>query len=623
MERRSKVCTMCAKKKIKCDRLVPCGNCVRKGYQDMCLASLLDHNQPTEMGDLLALWQNYEYWVIHSGLLRSKEFSTRTKKFDFAGDTEIYNFWVEFLNEEQSYNLLNFSMENLGAIYFGSFGDVSELFIQLKSFWDRRNDPELVPSLDDIYWDCIMWAILTMAVYYMSLKELQDCLPMETMETICDLLQIDADAGWTETLQLTIYHGFVKTTLHLLQMTNYMTYPNIKLIQIFLVLSNTTFINDEPVLANSLILQCFQISKIFNISFHKESAEDDLNTGLNKQAFSKLWFKLCTMDYIMDGPNKPISFHNELQSVLQHAAFYQDMPNRDIYQPEDNFETLCWRLFSLERDVDKFAPKNTKPPLKTLDAVRRELNIFRKKIDNISILNKKNSLKGKITINAQFEEFLSKFLLNAISWRLNKLYLIYYNKANALELLINYTNVLVGLILRNISMGNETFNKHPWIFNYFCKMGSFFSYYNIFKPGVPEVETCMHEFRDAIDILPIVLGERVNKLNFVISRLNSLKEIWDKVEVIDTKKRTVHPVLRILQNDIKFFSKYHYKVPLLIRTVNNIGTRTTLFDLDLEDIDINEFLNDDDALTARRSEEFSLIVKNFQKQLSIVDLVNK
>lgn len=620
MERSSKVCIVCSKKKIKCDRLIPCGNCVRKGLQDMCIASLLSKNQPTEMGDFLALWESYEYWVLHSGLLKSKEFSTRVKRLDTVRDLEGNTFWLQYLTEGESYDLLNFSMENLGAIYFGCFGDVSELFVQLKAYWDRRNDPNQLPLLDDVYWDCIIWAILTMSVYYMSMKEIQDCLPMEP---IVKFLNIDISESSPETLQMIIYQGFLSTTLHLLQMTNYMMYPNIKLIQIFLILSNTTFINDEPVLANSLILQCFQTAKIFNISFYKEYAIDDLNTGLNKQTFSKLWFKLCSLDYLMDGPNKTISFHAEIPSILQHAAFYQDMPNRDLYQPEDNFETLCWKLISLQRDIEKFLPKNNKPPLKTLDAVNRELKIFRKKIDNIIAKNLKSRAKSKMTINAQFEEFLCTFIINVVYWKLNKLYLIYYNKANALDLLIHHTEVLMRLVFNNITIGNSTFNKHPCVFNYLCKIGSFFAYYNIFKSGMPGVEKSMKEFRDTLDVLPIILGEKVNKLYFVISRLNSLGDIWQRVQVIDSDQKSTHPVLRILQNDIKFFSKYHYKVPLLIKTINNIGTRTTMFDLDLEDIDINEFLNDDNDLTDRQSEEFSIIVKRFQNERSIVDLVNK
>ncbi|CCK71869.1 Cep3p KNAG_0I00780 [Huiozyma naganishii CBS 8797] len=603
-------CAACFRKKVKCDRLVPCGNCVKKGRQAECLRSFTNKHTSNafapdndDHAGILQLWQSYEYWISNVGLLKTKEADTKKAKVDLDDQLRISKFCLEYLQEGPSFNILNFSLENLGALYFGCIGDINELFLQLEMYWRRRKHGPYASTSEDYYWDALLWAVFSMSIYYIPLSELSELLPSEPL---CNWLQIDVNQGWTESLQLTAYQCFTKCTMVLLKQAEPMSYPDIKLVQIYLILTMTTFTYEEPILSNSLILQSTHVAKMFHINFFRQYSEDDLAVGLTKQTFSKLWFKLSAADYLQSGPGKPLEFHTDIPSLLQHAAYYQDMPHFNVYENEDDFEVFCWKMFSLDREIDRFLDRDIKPQSKTLDAVKRELGIFHTKLNTPSD-EKKN------TISSQFERFVSTFLLNSMQWKLQKVYLVYFNTANALELTIHYSQVLIRLLVHNITNGNEMFNKFPYVLNALGRIVPFYSYHSIFFARTARLDQLIEDLKELLNVLPIMLGDKVNKLTFVSARLDALAILWGKVKIVDSGSGVIHPVFKILQNDILFVSKVNSTIPLLVKGVRNIG--------DNQNIDDQVLASEGDDRDLFESDEFKAIVSTFQSDHNIEELI--
>lgn len=620
MERTKLACHFCTVKKIKCDRLIPCGTCIRKGLEKECIESSLEIlsqsaiiKDKEDITNIIPIWQSYEYWIINIGLLKTRNITSSSKITGLEQELNISEFWMNYLQEKSSFDLLNFAIENLGTLFFSSVGEINDLFIRLEQYWERRHlyekETEKRPSTpEDYYWDALLWAIFTLSLYYAPIDQLNDILDPEP---IFKWLEIDVQDKWSETLQLTVYEGFLKCCLVLLKRTNYMMFPNVKLIQIFLILYNTTIAFDFPFLTNNLIIQSIQLFKMFNLTTFRQYITDDTALGLSKQVFSKMWYRLCSIDYIQSSPLKCIECHLEIPSLFQSASSYAAL-GMNIYQNNDTFELVCWKIYSIDRDIEKTSDSTQRPLLKTIDAAKREL----KKLD--SSIKKLTKTREKTT-NSFFEEFILKFLGTSVRWKIEKLYLMYYQTSSSLDMFIFYTRSIIHQLVENINRGFLLFNKFPYVLNIVSRIIGFLIFYNIFEPK-PEMIQLAEDMKELITVLPIMFGDSINRLGVIISRLESLGILWDKIQVIESKRGVVHPIFKIFQNDIKFISKFTYKKPLLIKGVTEIGERSLLSNEEFDALFSNSEEDEKDEFADH--EEFKTIVQVFQQEHSILDIIN-
>ena len=152
---------------------------------------------------------------------------------------------------------------------------------------------------------------------------------------------------------------------------------------------------------------------------------------------------------------------------------------------------------------------------------------------------------------------------------------MYYQTSSSLDMFIFYTRSIIHQLVENINRGFLLFNKFPYVLNIVSRIIGFLIFYNIFEPK-PEMIQLAEDMKELITVLPIMFGDSINRLGVIISRLESLGILWDKIQVIESKRGVVHPIFKIFQNDIKFISKFTYKKPLLIKGVTEIGERSLL-----------------------------------------------
>ncbi|CEP61493.1 Cep3p LALA0_S03e04082g [Lachancea lanzarotensis] len=591
-------CLICVKRKVKCDREVPCINCVKRGEQDKCISShkgALNKAKASSTGnrqEYLALWTSYYTWVFDYGLWEQNGQNWAKKRhdktrWDWKVQTERSDFWINLLNSEMSFKLLDYSVQRLGALFFGILNDVGELYVELEDYWTRSKVPRHEFTPENYLWNALIWSILTLAVYHAPLSTLETIM----LESQLDAIQLDFKINeLTEQTRTEVVNAFRGVSLQMLHRANFMAFPDVKTIQTYLVLASTSFPMDEPALANSLLTQCLHLAKYLELDLFRPSVADTTDMRLVKLACEKIWYRLCVHDYWQSGINKLLSVHEINNSLLSHAAFLMDKPNIDVYQSEDTFEAFLWKVVSLDRDIDKYVHTQTKPPLKTLDAVQRQVDIF---------LHKAQALDVKSSASVRCESFIISFLLNAINWKISNLTYTYYDQKTGHVKLYQFSTVMVAQILQNTKTGMGFLNKLPFVIKNIAATLSFHSLCFIFDTSALN-EQLAFDLTEICEILELKNNKFLKGACALAERLRELRNIWRKVRVVDDGEGFGHPVYKILQNDMLFLKENSRRQNRLFLKWDQVRDR----------IPSNE---DDD----KQGRDITLIVENFEKTFSL------
>ncbi|SCU90547.1 LAMI_0E02564g1_1 [Lachancea mirantina] len=581
-------CSICVKRKVKCDRQVPCLNCIKRGQDKECLksyqqnvkksVSLAFHNDKS----LLSIWQEYEYWVLALGATQLENFDN-SGFVDVESDLEEVRYWREYLSREASFKLLDYAVAELGGFFFGCVGDVGELYVQLSTYWSRQETDSL-QTIDDFFWNTILWSIFTMCVFYIPTESLAEILrPAVVSQWLYDR----AEHHWNSGLKNELYKGFLKTAVRTLENANFLSHPDVRVIQSYLILAVTPFPQLHKPLANSLLVHSLHLAKSLRIDNFRPLVTDSTELRLKKASSERLWYRLSVQDYWQSGPNKPISLHEENGSLLTHAAFLMDKPTIDVYKSEDTFEALMWKLVSLDRDLERYFVQPSKPPLRTIEAVQKQTEIFRHKI---SMYDAYESTSSKL------EKFLATFLLGAVEWRLFQLDLLHYDTARSLPKLVQQTKVSVTLILGNMANGSAAYNKFPIVTTTLAKMYAFHSFCFVFSNSA-ENEQLLGDLSEVFANLEINSLVATRKIISLARRFVELRKLWRSIKVLDKVHQDDHPVIKILQSDIETVSSLYSRVSGVARDNDSISDRP-------------------------KSQEFERIVRAFDSAHSFKDILD-
>ncbi|SCU81961.1 LADA_0C02102g1_1 [Lachancea dasiensis] len=592
-------CSICVKRKVKCDRGVPCSNCRKRGEEESCTASyrVRLNKAGSDLAEykveFLQLWYAYRFWVFDYGLLQkgntcwSLKGQQQENRYNWKLDNERADLWIGRLNSTMSFKLLDFAVEKLGGLFFGILGDVSELYMELEEYWTRMEDPEQLSSPDNYLWDAVLWSIFTLTVYY---------IPLETLETIISdsestqFSEAVLEEALSETKRAEIFSNFTNVVRQLLQRANFLEVPNVKTIQTYLILACTSICSQNLNFANSLLTHCLHLAKCLQIDLFRPLVADASDVRLIKLSCEKLWYRLSAHDFWQSGLNKPISIHETNSSLLNHAAFLMDKPNVDVYRSEDTFEALVWKVTSLDRDLDKYFGTQTKPPLKTLDAVQRQLDIF---------LRKSEAFAEDSSTTAHGEKFIITFLLNAVNWKLNNMVYSYYDQDAGWAKLCQCTTLMIAQVLHNEKIGMAYLNKIPIVLPALVTTLGFHSMSFIFD------ESSLNE-QLAMDLMEVCQQEHLKSngilraASSISQRLRELRRLWRNVRVVDDGNTLNHPVFRILLDDIRMMQDDSKRLHRIFLKPEGMEPKVR-----------------DNEEEEAQSEEFMRVVRNFESAFDL------
>lgn len=587
-------CSVCARRKVKCDRLIPCTNCIKRGQENECVQASKDAKETNNSEQLFKIWPTYEYWVIEIGLLKFEHSDPATQSEEYGSILSETQLMMDLVNVTQSYKLLDYSMEKLGSLYFGCLADIGEIYVRLEDYWQRR-DGDVQSNIDECYWDALLWAIFTQSIYYMTPSKFSDIFPEEQVRKTLG----QESPNLTESLQSTFLEAFMRCVITQLYSANFMAHPDIRIVQIYLVLSNTTFPFTNSLLNNSLLVQCFHVVKMFRVDDFRPLINDSTAMRLTKLTCEKIWYQLCSSDYLQSSPQRSLSFHSEISSLLQHAAYLEDLTSIDVYESEDHFEVLYWKLLSLDRDLEQYSTSTSKPPLRTLDAVQRQTEIFHVKLSN--------SLEEG-SFNSELEKFLATFLLRSVCWRLYEMYFIYYNTSESMSTTLHHAQSLISLLVNNVNAKkNEFFNRHPLVLRSLSRVTTFYAFANTIIQDV-EIEQILADLKELILHLSPVFGPKSENLKFLVDRFEAFKILWEKVRTIDSTNSLQHPVVKIMKNDVERIYQLSHRRPPLIRGAGLLRSKQL-------------FYNEDGVDDNGESRDFKVIVSNFESEFNIDSII--
>lgn len=596
-------CTVCQKRKVKCDRNQPvCHNCAARNEIDECIYENKRSNKRVRVGseprkydtELYALWNDYENLWLRDVMGQKQNVTDNgmAPGLDNLHKINHMDFYDVLISKDLSFEILNYSLERFGWLYFGLFSDVGEILVEMEKFWSyyesSRLDPtegdksvdsiELFQSIDQLLWDLILRSILTTTVFFMPVHELQRLLNVEKFrEYIADLAE---KSEWDENTRFQIFSVLLRLTLQKLLRVIFTINNDLRIVQIFLILSNTSFHQIYPTLGTNLLVHSIHLTNSLGVKDFKLKINDNATSRLRKLTFQNIWFRLSTIDYLTSTPYNPINLHSQNKSIIKQNYLLTrlDTDMVDVYDIENTLESLRWEILSLDRDLEE----TNSPSLKTLASIKDLLILLDKRIQNIS---------NESSINKKFEIFILKLKSSFVLWKTLRAEFTQHGVASGFQKLCFQSQVIIGLFLTNIQDNVPEFNSYFLCFYVLSRISAFHSFYEIFFVSEENEQLST----DCIEIFAM-MSHNYQPLNIGIlsdlSRFGKLKTLKQSVKVIDGNNKLNHPVHYILREDIQLFRR-------MLGYKKNI---TSSFDSSI----------DDNLENSNMSKEFLEIVNGFR-----------
>lgn len=581
-------CTRCQIRKVKCDRLLPaCSGCVARNETDKCLYEPSSKKAKLSTTDnlidpkLSQLWDLYEKIWLYQSIGQIDPVLNDGLYPDLSSSKELRQICFELITEDASFKIFDYSMERLGALYFGLFSDIGEVYTQLAQIWETREEAHSLNS-DDRMWSIIIWSILTTTIYFMPLNALS--LLVEPSLVHQHLLgPTEGTVTWSAELQYEFFELCLKYTIAQLSEIMNIIRPNIKVIQCFLVLCNTSFSIEFPTLGNNILVNCINLAKVLRLSEMRLKTNESTSVRLVKLVSQKIWFRLSVIDYLRSSPMKIVSLHKENTSTVNQSLLlqYNDPTNVDVYDAEDTWESLYWKIVSLERDLNE----SKVPSIKMLQSIRKCVDIFEGRL---------KSLQTEESYSSKVEYFVTKVYLEFVLWKTMKFEFVHYNVSSGFEKLCGQTRHIIALFLINIRSNFHAMNRHFSCFHILSVVSGFHSYYSIFTDSHDNEELLL----DCLEIIRTI-SPYFKRSGFLLYenllRMYTMRNLWKKVKIVDMDDNLLHPVIHILKKDIAAFKMHINTVPK-----------------SLSNVDFPEEIKDsEEKIRMRMSKEFNSIVDEF------------
>ncbi|CCE62515.1 hypothetical protein TPHA_0C03630 [Tetrapisispora phaffii CBS 4417] len=578
------VCHECSKRKIKCDRLIPCRNCIKRNLQHRCIESNngVSSVDALDEYELYKFYLNYESVVVDVGLFKtlptSNEQLQSNDEFKLLFNNEVYS------------KLLDYTVTNLGCLYFGVVQDITELYDILH---------KAIGSDDNSYDDLLVWSLIALAVYFMD------------EHTFSDLMGPAVARG-------KLYHSVVNYIIKSLYDLNFVETLDVRFLQIVAVLSNTIFLFEHNNLYNNLLILSMNLLKYYKTSIGKITSHDV--TGRNtiylkliKNTTNKIWYKFALLDYLQSNNSKKFSIHTEISSLTNEPVMVTDV---DPFQEAESFDLLCWKIVSLDKDITHYIAEARKPTLKTLETLEKNIQGLETTVKLFLESNKRND---NISINSSFERFLLKFFIHTTKWKLYRIYYVHYdNTENSFNKMAYHTRIIISQLVKNVKLKQGQFNKFPIVLFFISKMITFYTFAKLVnsiennRNHNDENEELSSDLVELLMSLPMSLNPSLEKVIFLVEKLNKLIQLFNKIRIADSISILKHPVMLILQNDINTINLINNKIPNLISSANLESLNDSLFD---------DYNYDNNNALENQSTSFKLIIDEFELKYNIKEII--
>lgn len=365
-QRAPKSCYQCYKRKIKCDKRIPCDRCVSRGTADTCrreevlvhgvllnssgasspLVRLELENKHLQQKVLeyetklkLERPLNQERVNPMTGVIKKTidlystgiHIMTRDLVRDATcispGSFEDYDILPQYITKEVSFKLVEFNMKYLLFIHTAVYPPV--FYREHDEFW-RSPEPQHIcfpanRTLDVYLWMSIWYAVLSNSLFMMS-NELEDDLKLSSKDAF-NLAQITASAS-----------------LECLHKGKFLTYPNPKSIQAYCLLAGCFHGFAGVHLQNAMLSSIVYIAEALNLHCLDDSAK--LST-LDFEFGCRLWWILVIIDWLESFRRRRLIAADDFTTRLPRNLSEDEMNDPSPIESE-NFETITYNRIMAE-----------------------------------------------------------------------------------------------------------------------------------------------------------------------------------------------------------------------------------------------------------------------------------
>ncbi|CAK7905651.1 hypothetical protein CAAN1_29S00958 [[Candida] anglica] len=332
-QRPPKSCFQCSKRRVKCNKEIPCDTCIRRGKPDLCYRErvmvggevlnkeehelerlqienklLRERAKNLELAFDRSKFAEQNQAVVKKNIdlysnsihVATHYFDTRNIKGFIAFDKKSYIKLSTVITRDVSTKLVNFHLEKL---LFFHLSIQSETFQQEHSdFWNDASNPkhitlEIDRTLDEYLWCAIWYAVLSGSFF--TLDE-----------------QLEKDLGMNEEEAFELARLASTASLECLHRGQFLRYPNIRSVQAFCILALCFHGFSGVHLQNTLLSAIIYVAKVLNL----HCLVPEKMTVLDYELGSRMWWVLVIIDWL--------EVYNR-DSLLSPSDFTTKMP-RDI-----------------------------------------------------------------------------------------------------------------------------------------------------------------------------------------------------------------------------------------------------------------------------------------------------
>lgn len=338
-KRRSQTCIQCSKRKVRCDKKIPCKCCIDRGIADQCRRPLNTAEIYTEeihndlrksaikrdesfVGDntlenYMSSIQSITFGYSQMNGLPSQE--KRWSSNDLDSASVKLDHAIARLDYDTSHMLCLFACKYTTFLHFAVVG---QLFMaDHASFWGPfrgslfellQNRVHAGSDLDFNYWMSLYYAMLCTGVYFGA-----------------DNLRDELQTQLTNELLLELPKVFFHASLTSLRKTSFLERPDIR---------------------------CVQIYGVMTVYLHSLG-----NTFLHKQMLGTVIAveKVLRMDRIREEPGEPTNFHKELAKRLWYSFFIVDSLSNVPHRIIGEFTTPYPRLLTTAQLLGQVKSKSS------------------------------------------------------------------------------------------------------------------------------------------------------------------------------------------------------------------------------------------------------------------------
>lgn len=373
--RRPKSCLDCSRRRVKCNKEIPCDVCIKRETQDTCRRETVlirgkVVNDPSEYKqsrnaeleqsvEILQKENDYlrskleKYKMAEAGIpsrsiqieptkfgLFGKSVSLITRKLDIRDNNVDFNYLEflelkKFLTYEVSSMLIDFNLER---IYFFHCLVLPEIFLrEHESFFmnGEHVDENINRTRNEYLWLSIYYALIAN-----SLLILDELLLHELKIQELDAIRLG---------QISIY-----ASIECLHRSQFLKYPSLKTLQVFGILATSCYVVLGVDFQNSFLGCCINIARILNL--HKLTQPNDQLNLLNFELSCRIWWLLVVVDWFEDSSEN-------IRPLINPDEFSTPLP-RNI----SDFNLIN----SVEKETSLFLPITYNYYMFKLSSIKRE-----------------------------------------------------------------------------------------------------------------------------------------------------------------------------------------------------------------------------------------------------------